>query len=260
MSCHICSRPAEPFASATILGKYDIHYFQCTHCEFVQTESPYWLDESYSKVINDSDIGLVRRNLKLSQLTHSVITSIFGNSGKFVDYGGGYGLFVRLMRDKGMKYYRYDPLCENIFAKSFDAELSGKERYDLVTAFEVFEHLVKPLDEIQKMLRFAPSIFFSTILLPLGRPKPQEWWYYGLDHGQHVSIFSRKSLEIIGETFGLHLYSHGHSYHLLTDKSFSPLLFRLAVSNKISKIINALVRQPSLLPEDYYQITGRKLT
>jgi hypothetical protein len=139
------------------------------------------------------------------------------------------------------------------------ADLPGKEQYVLATAFEVFEHLTKPLDEIQKMLQFAPTIFFSTILLPPDRPKPQQWWYYGLDHGQHVSIYSRKSLEIIGEGFGLRLYSNGRSYHLLTDKSISPLLFRLAIRNKISKMLNTLVRYQSLLPEDYYKITGRKL-
>jgi hypothetical protein len=163
------------------------------------------------------------------------------------------------MRDKGMRFYRYDPLCENIFAKSFDAVLPGTERYVLATAFEVFEHLTDPLGEIQKMLHFAPSLFFSTILLPPDQPKPQQWWYYGLDHGQHVSIYSRKPLEIIAEHFGLKLYSNGRSYHLLTDKSLSPLLFRLAISNRISKILNGLVNYQSLLPQDYYQITGRKL-
>lgn len=259
MLCNVCSYSAEPFASAKILGKYDICYFQCTHCDFVQTEPPYWLDEAYSNVIVDSDIGLVGRNFKLSQFTYSVVVSIFGNSGKYVDYGGGYGLFVRLMRDKGVKFYRYNPFCENLFAKSFDAELPGDGHYSLVTAFEVFEHLTKPLDEIEKMLTFAPSIFFSTVLLPHSRPKPQEWWYYSLDGGQHVSIFSRKSLEIISESFGLHLYSNEHSYHLLTNKPISPLLFRLAISNKGSRILNRLMRQPSLLGEDYYLVTGRKL-
>ncbi len=259
MLCNICSRSTEQFAKAKMLGRYDISYYQCGHCDFVQTEPPYWLDEAYSDVINNSDIGLIGRNLKMAQLTQSVIAFFFNASGRFVDYGGGYGLFVRLMRDKGIRFYRYDPLCENLFANSFNAEISGKEQYELATAFEVFEHIVKPLDEIQKMLQFAPSIFFSTFLLPPEQPKPEQWWYYGLDHGQHVSIYSRKSLEVIGERFGLRLYSNDRSYHLLTNKDISPLLFRLAISNRISKILNSIMRRQSLLAQDYYQITGRSL-
>lgn len=259
MECNICSHSAVPFADAKILDRHDICYYQCSYCGFVQTESPYWLEEAYSDVINDSDIGLVGRNLQLAKLTYSVIITIFGNNGKFIDYGGGYGLFVRLMRDKGMRFNRYDPLCKNLFANPFDADLSEKRQYVLATAFEVFEHLTNPLDEIQKMLQFAPSILFSTLLLPSKQPKPQEWWYYGLDHGQHVSIYSRKSLEIIGESFGLRLYSNNHSFHLLTNKPISPLLFRLAISNKVSSVLNKLVRHQSLLPEDYFLITGRRL-
>ncbi|MDX1416595.1 MAG: class I SAM-dependent methyltransferase [Candidatus Promineifilaceae bacterium] len=241
------------------MGRYDILYYQCSNCDFVQTEPPYWLDEAYSEVINVSDIGLVRRNLKLAQLTQAVIDVFFNSGGKFVDYGGGYGLFVRLMRDRGMSFYRYDPFCENLFANSFDANINGEDKYELVTAFEVFEHLTDPLNEIEKILRISPNIIISTVLLPEDRPKPQEWWYYGLDHGQHVSIYSRRALEIIGERFGLRLYSNNYSFHLLTAKTISTGLFRLSINNRISIILNRLFRHQSLLPEDYYQITGHRL-
>jgi hypothetical protein len=163
------------------------------------------------------------------------------------------------MRDKGVNFYRYDPLCDNLFADSFDADLTRNGQFALVTAFEVFEHLTQPLVEIQEMLRFAPGIFFSTVLLPPGRPKPQEWWYFGLEHGQHVSIFTRRSLEVVAERLGLKLNTNGHSYHLLTDKSVSPFLFRLAVSSRFSHLLNMVVRRQSLLEEDYFRITGRKL-
>ena len=259
MLCKICSHSTEPFSSARILGRYDICYYQCTYCSFVQTETPYWLDEAYANVINNSDIGLVSRNLKLANLTYSVINSFFDSGGKFVDYGGGYGMFVRLMRDKGINFFRYDPLCENLFAKSFDVDSINTDHFELATAFEVFEHLTDPMDEIQSILLFSPSIFFSTILLPPNQPKPAEWWYYGLEHGQHVSIYSRKSLDIISEIFGLQLYTNGRSYHLLTNKSFPHQLYRIAASQKFSKILNLVMRRHSLLEQDYYEITGNKL-
>lgn len=173
--CKICNCILLPFGSAPLIEKYDVLYFQCSNCGFVQTEHPYWLEEVYTDAINDSDIGLVGRNLTQLQITRALLTLFFQCDGSFVDYGGGYGLFVRLMRDKGFDFYRYDTFCENLFAKSFDTVFPSNPSYELVTAFEVFEHLVDPLSEIEKMLQFSPNIFFSTGLLPPTNPKPGEW-------------------------------------------------------------------------------------
>ncbi len=50
-------------------------------------------------------------------------------------------MFVRLMRDNGFDFYRSDRQCENLFAKGFEASLDVSPSYELLTAFEVFEHL-----------------------------------------------------------------------------------------------------------------------
>jgi len=50
-------------------------------------------------------------------------------------------------------------------------------RYELVSAFEVFEHLVNPLEEIERMLRLSDSILFSTLLVPTPAPGLADWWY-----------------------------------------------------------------------------------
>lgn len=97
--CRICSQPALPWAVARVLGKHDVQYFRCGNCGFTQTETPYWLEEAYVDAINNSDIGLVSRNLVASKISIAVINAFFNPSAKFLDYGGGYGLFVRLMRD-----------------------------------------------------------------------------------------------------------------------------------------------------------------
>lgn len=86
-------------------------------------------------------------------------------------------VFVRLMRDAGFDFLHYDPLCENIFAQGFEAELTGRSGYTLVTAFEVFEHLVSPLDDIANMLKFGRSIFFSTELHPVPPLSLEQWSY-----------------------------------------------------------------------------------
>ena len=60
---------------------------------------------------------------------------------KFLDYGGGSGLFVRLMREKGFNFYYYYKYSLNIFAKGFEVDLKNNFSFEVITVFEVFEHL-----------------------------------------------------------------------------------------------------------------------
>jgi hypothetical protein len=45
---------------------------------------------------------------------------MFDANNRFIDYGGGYGLFVRLMRDAGFDYYWFDKFCDNVLSKGFE--------------------------------------------------------------------------------------------------------------------------------------------
>ena len=63
MDCQICGTNAPFWAQAKILKKYDVSYYQCPNCGFVQTEKPYWLAEAYSEIIDAEDIGLLKRNI-----------------------------------------------------------------------------------------------------------------------------------------------------------------------------------------------------
>jgi 2-polyprenyl-3-methyl-5-hydroxy-6-metoxy-1,4-benzoquinol methylase len=248
-----------PFDNAIVLRKYDISYFECRTCGFIQTEEPYWLAEAYSDTIGLSDIGLLNRNLINLELTTTVLALFLNRKGKFLDYGGGYGLFVRLMRDKGFDFYLYEPNCENMFAKAFDIELPTNTRFDMLTAFEVFEHLKDPLTEIEQMLKLSSNIFFSTTLLPHPSPRPSQWWYYSLEGGQHISLYTRASLSYLAQRMGVNVYSDGRSYHLFTKKKISPSIYALATRLRIARVFNQFVRQPSLLSEDYLKVVGRPL-
>lgn len=259
MKCKICGNTATIFDVARVLEKYNISYFRCNTCGFVQTQDPFWLKEAYLETINYSDIGLVSRNLTQVEFTREVISLFFNKRAQYLDYGGGYGLFVRLMRDTGYDFYLYEPNCANLFARTFDIRLPTNSKFHLLTAFEVFEHLVDPLAEIEQMLKISQNIFFSTTLLPNPVPKPSQWWYYGLDHGQHVSFFSKASLSHLASRLGVRFYSSNNNYHLLTPKKISPNIFTLVVRFKIARLINQFTRQPSLLSSDYFKVVGRPL-
>ncbi|MCL1470522.1 glycosyltransferase [Argonema antarcticum] len=252
MQCKICESESTYLANAKILNKYDIDYFQCENCGFVQTEEPYWLSEAYSDVIASSDVGLVFRNIMFSKITSNIILTIFNHYNKFVDYGGGYGLFVRLMRDSGFDFHWHDKYCNNIFCKGFEAQDVETRPYELVTAFEVFEHFVNPLAEIENLLNFSKNILFSTELLPESNPKPDEWWYYSLQEGQHISIYTSKALSIIADRLGLNFYSNGLNLHLITEKVIPPVLFE-----SLSYSEPPEAKKPSLIEKDYLKAIGK---
>jgi hypothetical protein len=257
MICHICGRRSNLFSEERVLKKYQVKYYQCTFCGFIQTEDPYWLSEAYSKAITVQDIGLVRRNITFSKFTNVVISILLKSYGQFLDYGGGYGLFVRLMRDLGYDFYRYDKYCENIFAVGFDVSDTMIQNFDLVTAYEVFEHLREPLSEINKMLSFSNNLLFSTAVLPSGNPKPENWWYFGLEHGQHISIFTMRSLEEIAIKHNLRFYSNGVNLHLFTPVKISRQLFKFFSRNKIFTLASFLTKRSSFVNEDLKKITGK---
>lgn len=259
MNCRICAHDIEPFARSTLLGRFEIGYYRCTHCGFIRTEEPYWLSEAYSSAITASDVGLVQRNNQLAAITMVVISAFFRRGGRFLDYAGGYGLFVRLMRDSGYDFRWYDRYCENIFARGFEVSSSDMGPLEMQTAFEVFEHLADPAEELEQMLTRSKSILFTTQLLPEPHPRPGEWWYYGLEHGQHIAFYTRRSLAILAERSGLNFYTNGTSMHLFTGKRLCQPLFSALARFKTARFPAPLVKRKSLIPADYARATGSSL-
>jgi len=215
MECKICNQENEPIFDARILGKYDVKYYSCKNCGFLQTEEPYWLDEAYDESINVSDTGYMQRNLNFSKKLTILLSLLFNKKAKFLDYAGGYGVFVRMMRDIGFDFYWDDKFTTNIFAKGFEHK---KQNVGAITTFESFEHYVDPIEEIEKLLSISKTIIFSTELVPEPAPLPESWWYYGLEHGQHISFYSEKTFHYIAKKYKL-TYCNLGSLHILTNKS-----------------------------------------
>lgn len=257
MNCKICSNKTINIFEAKILGRYIIKYYQCHSCKFIQTEEVYWLKEAYSEAIATLDIGLVTRNIELSEKTSTILKKYFDGDKIFLDYGGGYGLFVRIMRDKGFNFYRQDIYCENLFAKYFDiGNLNEfeKQGFELLTAFEVFEHLANPLMEIEKMFKYSSSILFSTVIQPdVKFTDPSEWWYFSPETGQHIAFYTKSSLEYIAKYFKKKFYSNGSTLHLLTDKELPISIFSLPFFERLINKIKPR-NDKSLLQKDYSYI------
>jgi hypothetical protein len=257
VQCKICNQPSIFFARAAILNRYKIAYYRCEQCGFIQTEEPFWLEEAYSEALSDNDVGVMSRNLITAKITSVVIKLFFNQKAQFIDYGGGYGLFVRMLRDLGYDFFWYDRYASNLFARGFEADLS--KGYELLSAFEVFEHFAHPQDELKKMLALSQNLLFTTTLVPPNTPQPDDWYYYELEHGQHVSLWTKKSISYLAERYGLNFYTDNRYLHLITEKKLSNVMVKVLFRQKVIEALSLVAKSKSLRDSDYLRMTGRSL-
>lgn len=229
MNCKICNEITEPAFKHKVLNKYDVQYYSCNNCGFIQTEACYWLEEAYVNALNMEDTGILVRNEWLKNTCSILFSKCFNPKAQYLDYAGGYGIFTRMMRDIGFNYFWDDKFATNLLARGF--EHKNNKKYEAITAFEVFEHLNNPLDEIKEMLSYSNTIVFSTVLADDKTPD-ENWWYYAFEHGQHIAFYRLKTLRFIAKKLNLNIASNASNFHILSDKKISDfqlkLFYRLA--------------------------------
>lgn len=192
---------------------HEVAYFDCPECGYLQTETPHWLEQAYKSAINDVDTGIMVRNrLNVGRVIMTLL-AIGKLEGRVVDHAGGYGILVRMLRDAGVDARWRDKYCENLLARGFEA---AEEPCDLLTAFEVFEHLEHPLVDLEQMLRMAPTVLLSTELIPDPGAASPQWWYLGPEHGQHIGFFRPLTLRKMAEKLKCHHASDGVSVHVFS--------------------------------------------
>jgi hypothetical protein len=254
--CNLCEGSCEPRGSYRVLARHSAEFWQCVQCGYGFLHEPSWLDEAYSSAITSVDIGPLNRCIENSRTVKFLIDLYHRGNGLSLDYGGGYGLLVRRMRDLGYQFLWYDTFCQNLLAKGFEGQLTGHEKYEVITAFEVLEHLVEPKAELDRIISSCETFIFSTSLLPEPLPQFDQWWFYGPEHGQHVSFYRRSSLEALARRHGKQFVTDGSDIHVITGKRMSPRLFRWLTKRKVAALYSALRPRSSLLFKDFE--AGRK--
>jgi hypothetical protein len=215
--CYVCGAEMKPLFQLRVLGKHDVHYFQCETCGYARTEEPYWLEDAYSDAIARADTGILQRNWALSSKLACALFLSFDCRAAYLDVAGGYGLLTRLMRDYGFDFYWQDKFCENLIARGFEAERSSKP-FAAVSCFEAVEHTVNPLEFIAQTLEqhHCRNFIFSTVTYDRPRPDPN-WWYLSPATGQHISFFQQRTLRIMAERLQLHFYSNA-GLHIFSER------------------------------------------
>lgn len=262
-TCKICNAKVTKKFEKTILNKYkNIGYFQCEDCAFIQINEATWLNEAYQSAITSLDIGILYRNELLKNTTIQIIDTFFQDAKLLLDYAGGYGIFTRIMRDAGFNYYWEDKFCENIFAKHFTINDIENKKFDFVTAFEVLEHMENPIEELNEIFSYSDNILISTELIP-ENSLIENWWYIAPETGQHISFYTKKSLELIAEKYDCNYYNISETLHLFTKKeldltNLNPKPLKTTILQKIfkkkSKEPEVQIERKSLLETDFYFI------
>jgi hypothetical protein len=220
IQCKICDGNASPFDVVDFakschqspyplgLSAVPVMYRQCDRCQFLFTDffdsftaeqwQRYIYNEDYAKADPDYQVNRPHGNRRF------LTTFLAGmkNSLVCLDYGGGNGLTAQLMREAGWAFDSYDPFG----LTSISPDRLG--RYNFCSAIEVFEHCPDPIASLRAIVEKASP---GQLMILIGTEVTDDvvsnqarlsWWYAAPRNG-HVSLYSRKSLQILGAIFGL---------------------------------------------------------
>ena len=207
-NCRLCGGETAPAFDGVVLGRHRVQYLRCLTCASLETETPHWLHDAYADGeatanLAEADTGAAQRNLQTWAGT-MVVAGLLGLR-NIVDFGGGDGLLVRLLRDHGLNAFVSDEYAAATYARGFTRP--DFARPDLVTAFEVIEHFADPAANLAQIFGGQPRAVLLSTLVYDGQGA--EWWYLAPHGGQHVFFYSERGLQLIAERYGYVLVRAG---------------------------------------------------
>lgn len=192
MQCPLCdaSHPASPYVC-----DQRRRYYRCSHCDLIWVAPADYLSRAAEKAEYDlhenspEDPGYRRF---LSRLADPLVERL-PSKATGLDFGCGPGPTLALMlEEQGYQPALYDPFY-------FDNKALLKERYDFITATEVFEHLHKPQQVIIQLWDMLEVNGILGIMTKLATDKAAfEKWHYKNDL-THVCFYSRETFDWLAE-------------------------------------------------------------
>ena len=224
-----------------------VYYDRCGTCGFVYTTafdtfaSDEWTtriynDEYYSTI--DPDYAEARPRLNAAQI--GTMLHVRRGSTIGLDYGGGNGRTAELLRERGFAYDSYDPFGETRMTPGYEGA------YNFCTAFEVAEHSPDPCEMMADIVRLASP---GPLIVLIGTQAHDEkiddpvrlnWWYAAPRNG-HISLYSRRSLEMLGQAFGLSLVTFNASQHVFFRDHTPAAIRRMVLTGKVRHRLERLI-------------------
>jgi hypothetical protein len=194
-----------------------IYYALCDGCGFCfAPEIMRWtIDEFAGRIYNDEYFRVDPDYRELRPRSNAqMLASTLGQHAldiRHLDYGGGHGELSSALFAAGWDSQSYDPFVDGALRPDIG-------RFNLVTSFEVFEHVPDVnalIVTLASLLEQRALLLFTTLVSDgqISRNQRLTWWYASPRNG-HISLFSRRSLALLGEKVGFRIKSLSPGLHM----------------------------------------------
>lgn len=204
LKCPMCN-------SENLFFEAEINGFTFEHCQncdvvFSPQITPQFLSKLYCDGFHGSQDGGPKTGWsKNAVFLEPAFRRLPQNRGlQILDFGTGQSLLPKVFRNQGHKVIAVDlvpplgPHPDRLTGNLLDLELQ-KNHFDLIVAFQVFEHLPRPrpiLNELLRLLKPGKLLLIHTDMETPERDKAgfQNWWYAAPP--DHCIFYRHKSFEV----------------------------------------------------------------
>lgn len=229
-----------------------VTYHRCVSCEFIFTDFfDLFTDDQWTEYVYNSqyysDVDPDYADVRPRQIAEAVCAFLAGSKLPTVglDYGGGNGRTVELLRDAGLVFDCWDPYGQT------DMTPGRIGKYNFCTSIEVFEHTPDPAGSLGSLIEKCTS---DKLIVMVGTSVHDgsvsdetrlNWWYAAPRNG-HISLHSRKSLRTLASRFDLTYVSLSKGMHLMVRGYPAHEMRFMLLRGKVRKQIRAAARRAKI--------------
>ncbi|WP_094706583.1 methyltransferase domain-containing protein [Hahella sp. CCB-MM4] len=194
-----------------------VAYYRCQHCKLMFT--PYfddWNDNDFRQRVYNHEYLLAdppfagERPARLADY----LAGLLGDEHKdlaMLDFGGGSGQLEDYLKALGIQNCTtYDP-------HHHENDTRPELEFDLVTAFEVVEHVSDQYDLFRDLCSLVANdgvLLISTLLQPDNIDTLGTDWWYVCPRNAHMTFHTRESLQWVLQEYGFTLHSLSEELHI----------------------------------------------